>query len=864
MQYLLLGIGLLLPWWAGFALLSRFEPGAQAARHLRQLGNGFFVGYALLYLLLRLDSTLTGSVTWLQVALALALLALAALLWPRARARSLPVADEAPVFGPLQRILASVLLAWLAAHLWFNLVEVLATPVYPWDAWTVWVYRAKAWFAHAALFEFLTTEQWLQADAPTAYAATALHYPWFVSAVPFWAALSLGAWSETLIGMPVFLLGLALAMAFYGQLRAHGLQPLAALAFSYFLVSTPLLGVHLSLAGYADIWMAGFVGLGFIALLRYLVEGKRRQLAIGLVLLAAGTFVKVEGLIWLVAAVLMLVLCTIPRRWLAYALAAALVLGLAGALFGLTWIELPGLGLVGIRDGVLHLPYLGSHAIVVYDQRWAYWDNAFLKGSWHLAWLFAAALLVLAVVRGRQLASVLVFLLTVAVVQVAIFVFTSQGEWAENYTAINRLPLQVYPAVLFALAIGWHGLAQPGAPRPRLLGVLGVSLASAMVVGGMTLWLGERMLNREQAAPLQLGPEQLSFVAGSGAIDGDGALRVEGFTDGIALLSSGPLRIEAADLYLLRLDFEYDWSVAWPDEAPAFFWRRAEDPENVSRRTLRDGELFDLSDSEDWQGEIIEVGFVVLQNQGQPALLRAAEISGATPETLLSLLPQEWFGFERWTQRSANVLVGGAEDQHIPLNLVVCAWVLLSMVLAGLLAHRGGRDVAASLMLVALLGWMVLDARWTGNRLRQYEISWHLLRTLSVDERISSSETGLYHDWLRELDAEHLGDGQARILLIPDPRLHRYYARRSKYDLLPHSVEVDHHLPSPEQLRHIDYVLYLGDFMPPRAPDRARANPRIRLRFLPVADEFRKWLKPVDIDPLGALLEVRPPPEARG
>lgn len=862
MQTAWLSIGLLLPWWAGFAIVSRFEPGGHAARHLRQVGSGFLVGYALLYLLLRLDAALTGGVDWNHVALALAVVGLASYVLKRApEARPPDLAP--PVFGPLQKVLALVLFGWLLLHLWFNWIEILATPVYPWDAWAVWVYRAKAWFAHATLFEFMSPEQWLRNDAVTSYSATALHYPWFVSTLPFWAALSLGAWHETLIGLPVALLGVAMAMTFYGQLRSHGLQPLAALVFTYFLLSTPLLGVHLSLAGYADIWLAGFAGLGSIAVLRYLLEGNARQLAIGLALLACGVLVKTEGLIWLLAALLLLALCRIPLRWLAGVAMAVLLAGVAAWLAGVGSVELPGLGLVGIRDGALHLPYLGSHELVVHDQRWVYFDNAFGKASWHLAWLFALAITVLAVVRGHRLRPVLTFMLIVVAVQMAIFVFSSQGVWASDYTAINRLPLQVYPAVMFAIAVGWHSLADPGAGRPRVLEVAGVLLGCALLAAAVALWWAHREQGEGATEALQLGPESIRFVAGNGELEPDGALRVDRFSDGIALLSSGPMRIDAAQLYLLQLELDYDWSVAWPEQAPAFFWRRAEDPELVSRLTLSDAEIFDLGESEDWRGEIIEAGFLVLQNQGQAAILRSARLSGPETGALTAIVPTEWFTFEPWSQRSANVVMGGVEKQHVSLVLLTCLWMVLAMGLVALLAHRRGRDLATSLLLVALLGWMTLDARWTHNRWQQFESSWKLMRTQDVQARMASGETGIFHDWLRHLDSAYLGTQPRRVLLLADRRLGRYYARRAKYELLPHSVMVAQELPPVEQLRDIDFVLYLGDFMPQQASGQARESTGVRLRHLEIPDAARRWLKPVEIDPQGALLKVRPPKKPR-
>jgi hypothetical protein len=764
------------------------------------------------------------------------------------------------LIGYSHRLLMAVVAGWLLLHLWFNWIEVVKTPVFPWDAWAVWVFRAKAWFAHSSLFAFITPEQWLDSVSATSYAAPALNYPWLVSLMPFWAALSLGSWHEALVAAPVAVLGAALTMAFYGQLRSHGLLPVAALVFSYFLLSTPLLDVHLSLAGYADIWMAGFAGLGFIALLRHLMEDNRRQLALGLLLLSACTLVKLEGLVWLMAALLLLLLCRLPLRWLATGAALLALLSLAIAMGAPASMELPGLGLVGLREGALHLPYLGSHQLVVYDQRWAYWDNAMLRASWSLAWLFAAMALLYSLARARWLRPVLTFLLIVVAVQLVIFVFSKEGEWAKDYTAINRLPLHVYPAVMFAVAVAWNHLSRPGERPLGMVRTVGCLLASALLVMAATLWWVQQQPTQPGTGALELGPGTLGFVAGGGSSEG-GTLRVERFSDGIALLSSGPLAIDAGKLYLLEINLDYDWTVQLPEVAPALFWRRAENPGDVSRLTLNGDPLVDLSDNADWKGEIIEVGLLVLENQGQPAVLHTARIAGPSSSMMLDDIPREWFEFEPWTQRSANFVLGGAVQQHLPMSLLVACWVLLAMLLAVLLARRTGRELPSSLLLVALAGWMVLDVRWTCNRIGQFEQSWHSLRTYTIDERISKWEVSKYHDWLMHLKEEYLGDAPVRILLLPDRREERYYWRRTMYELLPHSTSVDYQYPEPDQLRNVDYVLYLGNFMPKRAPDAAHRNPRMRLRHLKIPVQYQDWVTPVEINPLGILARVEPPAE---
>jgi hypothetical protein len=242
-------IGVCLPLLAGFAFLNLVGPtDSRPSRFLRRTGYGYFLGCVLLYVLLKTISLLSGELRPVWVALALSVVTVVAAWLGRHKFRYSAASLDRTLTSS-QRMLIATLLAWMAIHLFFSAVEVGVNPVYPWDAWTVWVYRAKAWFFSDRLFDFMTFGQWLQAATAESYTTPALKYPWLPSIMPLWAALCLGNWHEALVGVPVVVAGLALTASFYGQLRAIDLPPLPAVVFTAFLASTPLWGVHLSLAG---------------------------------------------------------------------------------------------------------------------------------------------------------------------------------------------------------------------------------------------------------------------------------------------------------------------------------------------------------------------------------------------------------------------------------------------------------------------------------------------------------------------------------------------------------------------------------------------------------------------------------------
>jgi hypothetical protein len=155
------------------------------------------------------------------------------------------------------------------------------------------------------------------------------------------------------------------------------------------------------------------------------------------------------------------------------------------------------------------------------------------------------------------------------------------------------------------------------------------------------------------------------------------------------------------------------------------------------------------------------------------------------------------------------------------------------------------------------MAWLIVDLRWMANRVRQFQQSWTALHSQSIDERINLYDTGVFHDWLATLVDTQLGPQPRRVLLVPDPKLHEYFGLRSKYELLPHSVAVSSRLPTPAELAGIDYVLFLGDFLPEGADPGLVENVQERYIVLPVAPEIRAMLKPVDFSTRGLLFSVR-------
>jgi hypothetical protein len=467
--FLALCAGLLLPWLGGTLWLVFVEckfTNSNKINRFRQVGYGFFLGYAVLFLAIMAANKLTGTVSWSGVMLFLLFFALSggiAVWQSRTPGSKLPLVAHAAT-STAMKICMVIILVLMSIHLVFIGLEIFTQAVYPWDAWLVWVYRAKAWFSADSISAVASTSDWAMATTADVYTIDAWRYPLFPSIIPYWAALSLGEWSETLVSLPVLFAGTAIGMALYGQCREHGFSIAISLIICYLLFSIPLFGTHLALAGYADIWMAGFTGLGFIALMQGAIKqgetsNSRAQIILGFLMITFSILVKNEGAVWFLAALAMMVLATCRLRTHILILVIGSLLVLLGFALGVTYIEIPLIGQFGIIDDRLAIPFIGKFQLEIHDVRYAYWDNFFKMGSWNLLWLAVATSLLLGFRRPdtsqghRTRRAVLSFILIFFATQLFIFGVTNQGLWADTYTAVNRLPLHFTPALLFAVAV---------------------------------------------------------------------------------------------------------------------------------------------------------------------------------------------------------------------------------------------------------------------------------------------------------------------------------------------------------------------------------------------------------------------------
>ena len=433
------------------------------------LGDGTVLGWLLLAVLLWALPMLppARAFAWLAVPL----LGLSLLLWAAAWRRRAPVEAMSPARLPETdgRALRWILLGLLALQGLLALHQAWTLPTLAWDAWTVWLYKARAWFDAPAFLPFVAPEVWLDDPRPDRIGAHAAHYPDALPRMLVWTAGGAGAWSDAAAHMLWPLLWLALGASLYGTLRAVSVDRLAALVAVAAVLTLPMVNAHVALAGYADLWIAATLASACGRLLRARSGGGVGQAALALAFALLLPTLKLEGAIWLVlfAVAAGLAQLSVRRRW-QVVLGVVAVWLVAQPLGGLP-LPAPGVGWVRIGWSAIEVPGIGRLALEWRHVGGEILETLYLLPNWHLLWWVLPPLLLwrrAVLLRDPLLAPLRWLLLAGYAFLVLLFGFTDAAQWAENLTSVNRLLLQIVPVTVLFAAAGFRPVDAPPRAQP--------------------------------------------------------------------------------------------------------------------------------------------------------------------------------------------------------------------------------------------------------------------------------------------------------------------------------------------------------------------------------------------------------------
>ena len=428
------------------------------------LGGGWLVGVFIAAMLscrlARLDTAnaFAHAAPWLAAIGALAWAGVALRRFLRARGAAGAPASSAPSMVPAwtSRLIWWALLALVVSRFLLVGDEASLRPVFPWDAWSAWAVKPKAWMLLGHADSYVSMLTWITSPFSATLTATTWSYPELLAWMQVWFASAAGGWNEPMVDLAWCGALAAFALAAYGYWRGLGLGSLLSMGLVYALVSLPLIDTHVALAGYADLWVAVTLGLATLAWSRWLVFRERGQWLLAIALALCLPAIKLEGAIWLLAFSAVVAIDLLPARWrwkVVGAVIAAVVIALLCGGFSLPML---GLGWVRIAWGSVAIPTIATFKLSWHAVGGAMLASLFTLPNWHLLWYafpVVVALRFRSLLRDHAARMLGVLVLQQLGFLFVLFFFTNAAVWAEDFTSANRLILQIVPSLFVFVAM---------------------------------------------------------------------------------------------------------------------------------------------------------------------------------------------------------------------------------------------------------------------------------------------------------------------------------------------------------------------------------------------------------------------------
>ena len=264
----------------------------------------------------------------------------------------------------------------------------------------------------------------------------------------------------------------------------------------------------------------------------------------------------------------------------------------------------------------------------------------------------------------------------------------------------------------------------------------------------------------------------------------------------------------------------YELNSLDPPPAMQLGWRRADNMAALHNLLLpTTGEtapVAALHNHPEWRGEIIELGIHVTS----PTADMPFEL------TRLSLLPSSaggdmrahlsaWQHFKGWTHFSINQLYAGMADHPPSAVQAAAAWAGLALLFALAWQLLSGTASFAVLVAIALVPWLALDLLWQKNLADQLNRSQQIFAGKTQEEKHLADQDSYVYEFARTLKEQALPQDPARILMLYVNDGHQFERLRLQYYLLPHNIYNFNKLPAPGQEQQVDYVIIIGDKLPP-------------------------------------------------
>ena len=359
----------------------------------------------------------------------------------------------------LSTALVLLLLALSTLHFVLAAKETMLRPMFGWDATMHWATKAKVWFDQGTLVPFVDNERWL--ELPGSEPVFTDHHAGYPAVVPLlqvWMGIAAGGWSESRVNSAWPLFMLALGLIVYGQGRLLGVARLPAAAFAYMVISLPMVGVQVALAGYADLPLAACYTGAVLSLISGHATGNGRHFVAALLLAFAGTQIKDEGFFW--------ALCLLPACFfVVFKVRTATLANLAGLLVGVLvlWLFPRDWNVAGHSLESLRIAYVPDALSMIRQEYLS-------LGIWHLSLTVIPAAFLAVVLLHRKDELLLGYGASIAaaiLLYLFLFTWTRFSYGALQHSAATRIALHLMPSMLaFAMLVWQRTMDRLGLPAP--------------------------------------------------------------------------------------------------------------------------------------------------------------------------------------------------------------------------------------------------------------------------------------------------------------------------------------------------------------------------------------------------------------
>ena len=327
---------------------------------------------------------------------------------------------------------ALFLIGGILFFLGYTLFEALIRPVTVWDAWVVWLFKAKIFFIDKTV-------------NPQSFSYIDAGYPILMSLLPAFVYFMLGVVDDSAVLLLSSAYFIFLALLFYALLKQKfGLR--YALLFTFLFVSIQNFirhGGRLE-AGIADLPLGFYSFVCTILLFDYIQQSNKRILLLLTIFMGITSLIKYEG-IPIVAIISCFILIHIYKKKLFKHL---LIVWL--------WV-LPVIDWqIYKKIHNFQTAYFTDHGLVISVTKaknaiWGTMSELFNIKTWSLSWVaYFYTLIVYGIKKSQELFILHVLILSQLLLYILMYIFTSASD---PESSVERLLIHIAPLAIYAVAI---------------------------------------------------------------------------------------------------------------------------------------------------------------------------------------------------------------------------------------------------------------------------------------------------------------------------------------------------------------------------------------------------------------------------